>query len=85
MSKSKKKGKRGSKPRKQAAPQKSTKSRNAFLRYFQETGDELRKVTWPTREDAWRLTLIVLGVTVASMLFLGLLDLLFQQLVALVI
>lgn len=44
---------------------------NAIVRYFRETRGEMRKVTWPTREEAWRLTLIVLGVTAAMAVFLG--------------
>jgi preprotein translocase subunit SecE len=44
---------------------------NPVVRYFRETRGELRKVTWPTREEAWRLTLIVLGVTAAMAIFLG--------------
>ena len=44
---------------------------NALVRYFRETRGELRKVTWPTRDEAWRLTLIVLGVTSAMAIFLG--------------
>jgi len=64
---------------------KGTKSRNPIIRYFQETREELRKVTWPSREEAWRLTLIVLGVTVAFMIFLGSLDFLFQKLASLLL
>lgn len=44
---------------------------NPITRYIRETRGELRKVTWPTREEAWRLTLIVLGVTAAMAIFLG--------------
>ncbi len=44
---------------------------NPVARYIRETRGELRKVTWPTREEAWRLTLIVLGVTAAMAIFLG--------------
>ncbi len=62
---------------------------NALLRYFRETRGELRKVTWPTREESQRLTAIVLGVTAVMALFLGLLDLIFsngiQELVRLVV
>lgn len=55
---------------------------NAILRYVRETRGELRKVTWPTREEAWRLTLIVLGVSIAMAIFLGLvLDATFSSLV----
>ena len=44
---------------------------NPVTRYLRETRGELRKVTWPTREEAWRLTLIVLGVSAAMAIFLG--------------
>ncbi|HSM57769.1 MAG TPA: preprotein translocase subunit SecE [Candidatus Sulfomarinibacteraceae bacterium] len=46
-------------------------SENPLVRYFRETRGELRKVTWPTRDEAWRLTLIVLAVTAAMAVFLG--------------
>lgn len=58
---------------------------NPLTKYFRETRGELRKVTWPTREDAQRLTLIVLGVAVAFSLFLGLLDFGFSELVGLIV
>ncbi len=51
---------------------------NAIIRYFRETRAELRKVNWPTRQEAWSLTRIVLGVTIAMAAFLGLLDYLFS-------
>jgi preprotein translocase subunit SecE len=52
---------------------------NALATYLRETRGELRKVTWPTREEAQRLTAIVLGVTLVMALFLGTLDFLFGQ------
>jgi preprotein translocase subunit SecE len=53
-----------------------------MVRYFRETRGELRKVTWPTREEAWRLTLIVLAVSAAMAIFLGvILDATFSNLV----
>ena len=64
---------------KSRAESKSQKSRNPIIRYFQETQTELRKVTWPTREETLRLTLIVFAFTVAATIFLGLiLDSLFR-------
>ena len=44
---------------------------NPIVRYFRETRGELRKVTWPTREEAWRLTLVVIAVSAAMAVFLG--------------
>lgn len=52
-------------------------------RYFNETVGELRKVTWPTRKEATNLTVIVLIVLVAMSTYLGLLDFMFSQLMAL--
>jgi preprotein translocase subunit SecE len=56
---------------------KNKKKENRIIRYFKQTRAELRKVTWPARDEAIRLTAIVLGVTVAMAAFLGLLDYLF--------
>ena len=53
------------------------KKENAIIRYLRETRAELRKVHWPTRQEAWGLTKIVLVVTVSMAIFLGLLDYLF--------
>ena len=50
---------------------------NVIVRYFRETRAELGKVHWPTREEAWNLTKVVLAVTVSMALLLGLLDYLF--------
>ncbi len=52
---------------------------NPISKYIRETRGELRKVTWPTREESQRLTAIVLGVTVAMAIFLGLLDFIFSN------
>lgn len=50
-------------------------------RYFRETRGELRRVTWPTREESQRLTLVVIGVTIVFAVFLGALDFVFSTLV----
>lgn len=43
-------------------------------RYFQETVGELRKVSWPTRQEAIRLTEIVIIVIFIMAAILGGLD-----------
>ncbi len=53
---------------------KAEKKENAIVRYLRDTRAELRKVYWPSREEAWRLTLVVLAVTVSMALFLWALD-----------
>ncbi len=61
------------------------KRENALIRYFRETRAELRKVTWPTREQAIRLTLIVLAVTVFMAVLLGAIDYVFAALFRLIV
>jgi len=51
---------------------------NAIVTYFRETRAELRKVHWPTRDEALNLTKVVLTVTVGMAAFLGILDFLFS-------
>jgi preprotein translocase subunit SecE len=51
---------------------------NAIVVYFRETRAELRKVHWPTRDEALNLTKVVLAVTVGMAAFLGILDFLFS-------
>ncbi len=61
------------------------KEPNAVVRYYRETVGELRKVVWPTREEALRLTYIVLIVITTMAAILGLADYVFAQLVRLLI
>jgi len=54
-------------------------------RFIQETVGELRKVSWPTRQEAFNLTKIVLAVIIVIGLFLGLMDFLYAQLFRLIL
>ena len=56
------------------------KEPNAVVRYYRETVGELKKVVWPTREEAIRLTWIVLLVITVMAIILGTADYLFSQL-----
>jgi preprotein translocase subunit SecE len=56
-----------------------------FTEYLKDTRGELRKTSWPTREQATNLTLIVLAVTVVMAAFLGALDFVFAQLIRLIV
>jgi preprotein translocase subunit SecE len=56
------------------------KEPNAIVRYYRETVGELKKVVWPTREEALRLTWIVLVVITIMAIILGGADYLFSQL-----
>jgi len=62
-----------------SAKKKARPRENALVRYLRDTRAELRKVHWPTREEAWNLTKVVIVVTVAMAMFLGLLNYLFSR------
>ncbi|PKN90669.1 MAG: preprotein translocase subunit SecE [Chloroflexi bacterium HGW-Chloroflexi-6] len=47
---------------------------NAIARFYLETRGELRKVSWPTRQEAWHMTRIVLVVLVIMAIYLSSLD-----------
>jgi preprotein translocase subunit SecE len=47
---------------------------NRVTQYFRETRAELRKVVWPTRQEATNLTLIVVGTIIAMSIFFGAID-----------
>jgi preprotein translocase subunit SecE len=61
------------------------KKPNFLVRWWRETMGELRKVTWPTPQEAWRLTKIVIVVMILMSAILGLLDFGFTRLIALIL
>jgi preprotein translocase subunit SecE len=63
----------------------TTKQRSGLSRFYRETVGELRKVTWPTRQEATNLTIIVVLVTFGMSAFLGVVDFLFTRLFALIL
>ncbi len=48
--------------------------------FFNESRQELRHVNWPTRQEATRLTMLVVGFALVLALYLGLFDSLFSYL-----
>lgn len=51
-----------------------TNQPNTVSRFYRETVGELRKVSWPTREEATNLTIIVVIVLIAMATLLGAVD-----------
>jgi len=47
--------------------------------FIRDIRSELRKVVWPTRQEAINLTMIVIGVSAAVGVFLGLVDFTFAE------
>jgi preprotein translocase subunit SecE len=58
---------------------------NRIQLFFRETVGELRKVSWPTRKEAWNLTLVVLVVVFSMGTLLGILDYLFTRFFAFIL
>ena len=50
-------------------------------KFFSESRQELRHVNWPTRQEATRLTTIVIGLSVGLAVFLGTFDYLFSYII----
>ena len=56
-----------------------SRGQNAVVRFVRETMGELRKVSWPSREEATRLTIMVLAVLALMSALMGVLDFLFAR------
>ena len=61
------------------------KQEGGLQRWLRETRGELRKVIWPTREEALRLTYVVIGLSLAMGALLGGLDFILNSLYGLLI
>ena len=63
----------------------SVKKDNFIIKYFKETRAELKKVSWPTRQEALNLTLIVVAFTIFMAALLGIIDYIFAWVFGLII
>ena len=50
--------------------------------FLNEVWVELKKVTWPTLPEAWRLTVVVLFVIISVAIFVGAIDFILSTLTA---
>ncbi|MCL5265000.1 MAG: preprotein translocase subunit SecE [Chloroflexi bacterium] len=67
------------------AKSKAAVTENRLQRFAREIRTELKKVVWPSRQEAINLTMIVAGVSVAVGMFLGGVDLVFKKLFEMII
>lgn len=58
---------------------------NNPVTFFKEVVSELKKVIWPTRPELIKLTIVVIGVSIAAGIYLGGLDFIFTKLIELVL
>lgn len=52
---------------------------NKFSNYITESVAEMKKVTWPTKKETYNYTLLVIGISIGTAIFLGILDYIFTQ------
>jgi len=55
------------------------------VKFLKESRQEFKRVNWPTREETVRYTLIVIGISVAVAVYLGLLDYIFTNILKTII
>ena len=55
----------------------------SFSNYVKETRAEMSHVNWPTREQTVRFTLMVIAVSLATAILLGVCDFVFSKLLTL--
>lgn len=56
-----------------------------FVQYLISSKAELKKVSWPTRKETTKHTLIVIGISLFVAIFLGVLDIAFARVLSLFI
>ncbi len=58
---------------------------NRLVKYVLESKAELKKVTWPTKQETVKHSLLVIGISLFVALFLGIIDFGLTKLLAIII
>ncbi|WP_209125305.1 preprotein translocase subunit SecE [Alkalihalobacillus sp. BA299] len=61
------------------------RERKSILKFFREVMSELKRVTWPTRKELTRYTLVVLGTVAFVSVFFAIVDLGISSLLRLIL
>ena len=61
------------------------KKGNPIVNYFKGSIAEIKKVSWPSRQETWRKAWIVIGFSAGFALFLGLIDYLMTALIQIIL
>lgn len=51
---------------------------NKLANYIKASVEEMKKVNWPTKNETYNYTILVIGISLAVAAFLGLLDYIFN-------
>jgi preprotein translocase SecE subunit len=54
---------------------------NKIKLFFEDARQEFKHVNWPTRQEATRLTIIVIAISLGLAAFLGLFDTIFTRII----
>lgn len=46
--------------------------------YIKDSVEEMKKVTWPTKKETYRYTVLIIGISLGVAIFLGSLDYIFN-------
>ena len=52
---------------------------NKFINYIKGSIEEMKKVTWPSKQETKNYTLLVVGISLAVAIFLGAVDYVFTK------
>ena len=55
---------------------------NKLVNYIKESIAEMKKVTWPTKQETYNYTVLVIGLSLGTAAFLGAVDFLFSQIIS---
>ncbi|MFZ5364907.1 MAG: preprotein translocase subunit SecE [Patescibacteria group bacterium] len=58
---------------------------NKITQYLNDSKTELKKVSWPTKKETIKNTLIVIGISLSVAIFLGALDFIFSKIISWVV
>lgn len=62
-----------------------TVNKNKALKFFRETKAEMKKVSWPTKEQLFHNTIVILAFVAITTIILSLLDVGFEKLLSLIV
>lgn len=62
------------KEQKKLAKKKNKKQKRSLIRFFKDVWGELKKVTWPTRQELFKTTFAVIVFVVIFAVIVGLMD-----------
>lgn len=58
---------------------------NKLVNYVKGSIEEMKKVTWPTKKETYRYTLLIIAISIAVAIFLGSLDYIFSFILKLIL